>query len=101
MPKLFLPQLKKRIAIDINENFFEVLRKNDIPIASSCQGKQVCGRCWIEVAKGNEYLNLPDSEEVKLLEKFDCVLEKKVLTRVACCTCFVREGEAMIKTTYW
>lgn len=101
MATIKIPQLGKIIDVGVDTVLFEILRKNDIPIASSCQGKQVCGRCAITVTKGIEHLNQTSEIEKKLAEKYNWDLESSSPTRAACIACFEKDGETVIKTTYW
>ncbi|MCX7835033.1 MAG: 2Fe-2S iron-sulfur cluster-binding protein [bacterium] len=101
MPKIILVQLKKVIEVNFYESFFQILRKNDIPIASSCQGRQICGRCSIEIIHGSEFLNSPDENEMQVSKKYGWQQQNCGHLRAACSTYFVKNGTVEVKTTYW
>lgn len=73
----------------------KVLRANDVPVASSCQGDGICGKCRIHVLMGMEHLS-PINETEKILRDRE---KLKPTERISCQT-FVN-GDILIDTAYW
>ena len=44
---VILPQLNKTLTCDKGENLFRALKDNGVPIASSCNGDGICGKCVV------------------------------------------------------
>lgn len=71
------------------------LRANKIPVASSCQGDGICGRCRIQILAGAERLSPPNETETILRDR-----EKlKPHERISCQTEVL--GDILIDTSYW
>ncbi|NLC43750.1 MAG: 2Fe-2S iron-sulfur cluster binding domain-containing protein, partial [Clostridiales bacterium] len=45
--------------IQHNENLLDYLREKDYPLPSPCGGKGVCGKCQVQVLKGEKTLKMP------------------------------------------
>jgi ferredoxin len=72
---------------------FQQLRRAQVPIASSCLGEAVCGRCVVEVVEGEVTPTTPD-ERVRL--------EILGLTGVRlACRLRARGPGVVLRTTYW
>lgn len=73
----------------------KVLRAHDLPVASSCQGDGVCGRCRIQILMGMEHLSTPNDTE-KVLRERNHLLPNE---RISCQTTV--HGDILIDTSYW
>jgi 2Fe-2S ferredoxin len=93
--ELKLPQLNKTLSCDKGENLFRALRERGIPLASSCKGDGVCGKCVVSVVEGAAHLTPPTDLERKLMEKYHYAEPQRIS-----CQCDV-QGDVELKTTYW
>ena len=91
--RIDLPQLNKTIDVEKGENLFKALKANGAPIASSCNGDGVCGKCVISVNQGK--IDTPNQLEQTLIEKY-----KLTGTQRISCQCFVADN-LKISTSYW
>lgn len=95
MPIIRRPRQGDQITVEKGCNLMTALQENNIPVASSCAGDAVCGKCLIEVLHGRENLNSPNAEEKFLLEK------DRVPTRFRIsCQCRVN-GDLEVDAPYW
>lgn len=86
---------KKTLSISADESLMEVLLLAGIPVASSCHGEGICGKCKIAITKGNDHI-LPESElEINLKIKNNL----KENERFACLIKITDDVE--IDTSYW
>ena len=90
-----VPQLNKTLRCEEGENLFRTLREQGLPIASSCKGEGVCGKCVVSINKGTENLSPPTELELKLHATYKYSLPQRIS-----CQCRVL-GDIEIKTTYW
>ena len=65
-PKIICDKLNKSIELDQDKSLIQLLRDNDIPIASSCLGDGVCKWCKVQILAGEEFLSLKTESEKKL-----------------------------------
>ena len=49
MPKITLPQKNITFVIPVGTNLMKALLANNIPVASSCLGDGICGKCRMTV----------------------------------------------------
>lgn len=66
-----------------------------IPVASSCYGDGVCGKCRLEIVKGRENLSKPETIELIVQDRLS--LPKG--TRVGCQVQV--NGDVTVDATYW
>lgn len=66
-----------------------------IPVASSCYGDGVCGKCRLEVVQGKENLTGPETLEQILRER----LSLAPGLRVSCQTQVL--GDVTVDASYW
>ncbi len=94
MPKLNCPQLNRVIDIDPSQSLMENLLRQGIPVASSCGGDGICGKCRMRVFTPAE---LPPASELekKTLEKNDGEPGERLS-----CQLHLSEN-AMAETSYW
>lgn len=83
------------IAVPSGAPLMEALLKANVPVASSCHGDGVCGKCRVQVHSPQNLLSEKNDLEKFLLEKF----QMKEHERVSC-QCRVL-GSVEIDTTYW
>lgn len=73
----------------------QALLDNGIPVASSCKGQGVCGKCHIKILKGAANLSAETPSELQLKEK-NCISET---SRISCQTKIL--GNIVIDADYW
>jgi len=83
---------ERRVPVASGVDLFSALRAAGMPIASSCRGDAVCGRCWLDVLQGAAALSPPDDDESRLAPEPG--------QRLACRTTLHGDG-ATVSTTYW
>jgi ferredoxin, 2Fe-2S len=88
-----LPQLNKVLDAKKGDNLFLRLRDEQVPIASSCNGDGVCGKCVVTVVSGK--LDTPNTLEASLLEKYNHTAEERIS-----CQCLIGD-DLVLTTTYW
>jgi ferredoxin, 2Fe-2S len=93
--KLVLPQLNKSLDGSTTETVFQTLRKHDIPVASSCLGDGVCGKCKLTVVQGLENLSPIEPLEQKLIDKYSLSPQQRIS-----CQCHAT-GDVTLTSTYW
>jgi 2Fe-2S ferredoxin len=71
------------------------LLKADLPVASSCDGEGVCGKCRIKILSGADQLSPRNETEVFLMEQNNYSSE----FRIACQTQI--HGDIEVDATYW
>ena len=88
---------KKIPAITVVEgaNLMDTLLNAGLPVASSCHGDGICGKCRVRVVKGAENLSKKEGLEVILHDR----LKIPVGFRISCQTQVF--GDIEIDTTYW
>lgn len=95
MPRLTLLPSGRVLDVPDGARLFDVLRDAKVPLASSCDGDSICGKCKVEVVSGGEHLSeIPASEE-KLLKK----VRDEGHWRLACDARI--HGDVTITTGYW
>lgn len=94
MPKLNCPQLHRVIDADPSKTLMQNLLDHGIPVASSCGGDGICGKCKIQIFTPGE-LPPPSDLETKTLEKNQATPGE----RLSCQLCL--SENAMLETTYW
>lgn len=95
MPTIRFAKSDKEIVVDHNDNLMFALLASNMPVASSCQGEAVCGKCRVQIIEGAENLNEKNAGEVWLAEHNN--LEKN--ERISCQTQIL--GDIKIDTKYW
>ncbi len=82
--------------MDDDQSLFEALREAGQPIASSCLGVAVCGRCLVRVRSGGECLSAIDAVEKKVL-----LNERAESDQRLACQCYVSGAGVVLSTDYW
>ena len=57
----------EKFTLNEGESLLDTLRREGVPIRSSCGGFASCGDCVVKMKVEHECLNLPNFEEKKLL----------------------------------
>ena len=86
----------REVPVEPGETLFDALRRGGIPVASSCRGGVVCGRCVLRVLEGAAGLSPAEEEEAKVLEREGAGAE----SRLACRTSLSAAG-VVVTTSYW
>ena len=93
MVKINCPQLNKTINADTNKSLMENLLDHQIPVASSCGGDGICGKCKVTIAS-------TESPPASDLEKN--TLSKNGASPGERLSCqFFPITPIQVKTTYW
>ncbi len=98
MSEIRFRKLKRKsliISKDDNRTLMKILLDHQIPVASSCNGDGVCGKCRIEVINGNHNLNPENEIEIFLKEKNQCKKNERISCQIKVC------GDIEIDTGYW
>lgn len=100
MPQIHLPQKKITLTASFGENLMSFLIKSKIPVASSCQGDGICGKCKMKVtiadtATSSKKLPAPSPLEVT-------TLERNKINEIFRLACQIRiEQDLIIEASYW
>lgn len=96
MPIITLLKTDRKIEVEPKSNLMKSLLSAQVPVASSCNGDGVCGKCKIQIVQGNSDSLSPCSElELHLSEKFS--LKKN--ERISCQTRV--NADVVVDATYW
>lgn len=89
--------LKGRPSIDVDAgtNLMKALLDNNIPVASSCNGEGVCGKCKIRIVEGITHLS-EENETEKFLKEKNMIASN---IRISCQTTVL--GNILIDASYW
>jgi ferredoxin, 2Fe-2S len=94
-PTVILRPSGRVLEAEIGESIFEVLRRHDQPIASSCSGDGICDKCRVRMLAGMENISpMNDVERRFLVER-----PFQEGERLACQT--VIRGDVILTTDYW
>lgn len=74
------------------QNLLKLLRDNDVPIPSACGGRQFCGKCKVEVLKGDKTLGHYTAGEMDSLS----YLERQMGYHLACAIAVSEDMEIAI-----
>ena len=92
---VFLPQLNKTLNCDKGENLFRTLKDNGVPIASSCNGDGICGKCVVFIDPSGADLPPMTDLEVKWEKKHHFQPGQRLSCQLPVTT------DLIVKTTYW
>lgn len=95
MPLISFQKDHPPLFCEVHDNLMATLRKNQVPVASSCQGDGICGKCRIQVISGSQNLSSPNEREKILAERENL----KGYERISCQTEVI--GDVMIDAPYW
>ena len=91
----FAKKNRTDIEVEIGANLMEALLAREVPVASSCGGQAVCGKCRIQILQGKENLSLVGSDEKTLCGKLSIPSDERL-------SCQARlKGDVLVDTAYW
>ena len=96
MPILTRLRQAQNLQVPDGANLMTALQEAGVPVASSCGGAAVCGKCALKVISGNENLTPPNEDELFLLEKENLLGQGLRIS----CQCEVR-GDVTLDAPYW
>ncbi len=94
MAQLNVPQCNRVIPLDPKVSLMQNLLNNNIPVASSCGGDGICGRCKMRVFTPAPLPEMSDLER-KTLEKNKAQPGERLS-----CQMHLKES-AQVETNYW
>ena len=50
MPKIHIPQKNLTLVASTEDNLMQFLLSHNIPVASSCRGDGICGKCCLKIS---------------------------------------------------
>ena len=92
MPKIIIPQKNITLTVSAGTNLMQGLQLQNIPVASSCLGDGICGKCHISV--------VGTVAEASLLETETKERNKIPKTERLACQIIV-ENDLTVSTGYW
>lgn len=95
MPKIKFRKNQSTIEVQNSANLMKSLLNAGIPVASSCNGEGICGKCVIQVLSGQENLTGKNNLELNLIEKY----KPAAHCRYSCQTHVI--GDITIDAGYW
>ncbi len=95
MPLISIPKLQKSLNVEQGVNLMDALLKAGLPVASSCDGEGVCGKCRIRILEGMQNLSVKNDTEVFLIEQNNYTPD----FRISCQTQVL--GDISVDATYW
>jgi len=93
--KLKIPQLHKILNISGQDSLYKILRQNDIPVASSCLGDGVCGKCRLTMSEGAKHLLPPNAVEQKLIDKYQLQPTERISCQI------IPSSDLTVTSKYW
>ncbi|MCJ8276970.1 MAG: 2Fe-2S iron-sulfur cluster binding domain-containing protein [Bdellovibrionales bacterium] len=94
MAKLNIPQLNRVISVDPKKTLMDNIIENNIPVASSCGGDGICGKCKMKIMATSELQPLSELER-RTLEKNQGEPNERLS-----CQIHLKQN-AMAETNYW
>lgn len=94
MPTISLPQFNRKISCEVNENLMVVLQKNEVPVASSCLGDGICGKCVLNVDFNDKQSPVTELEAA-LKEKHNWNKQQRASCQVKIIS------DIKVTSTYW
>lgn len=89
--------VKNKAPIDIPEGIvlMEALLAHGVPVASSCKGDGICGKCRMRIVSGAEHLPAKSAAEIAVLEKNLAGTDQRLSCQVQVF------GDLIVDTGYW
>ena len=95
MPTVTFVPSGRVVEVERGTTLYDAAIKAGLPVASSCSGDFVCGKCHMIILEGDDSLSPQTDSERKLLLR-----EKQPEThRISCVTQV--QGDTKVTTTYW
>ncbi len=95
MHHVFIPRKNLILRAFPGQTIYDVLRKHDVPIGSSCNGEAVCVKCKVQVLEGMDHLDSLNKEEAQVRKAYSFADNE----RLACQARIL--GDITISTLYW
>jgi ferredoxin, 2Fe-2S len=95
MPMIRFAKGREPLEVDSGAVLMKSLLAAGLPVASSCQGDGVCGKCRIQILEGFENLSKPNAVETVLRDRLRVPKDQ----RISCQTRVM--GDILIDTSYW
>lgn len=95
MPMIRFVRKFPEIQVEEGALLMESLLKAGLPVASSCHGDGICGKCRIQIVGGAE--NLTKINEIERLVRDRLKVQPEY--RISCQTRVM--GDVLIDTSYW
>jgi 2Fe-2S ferredoxin len=95
MPIISFAKKRAPVEAPLGLSLMQGLLAGSVPVASSCGGDGVCGRCRIRVVAGAENLASPTEQEELLAEKYGLASDERIS-----CQAKVR-GNVVVDAAYW
>ena len=92
MPKITLPQKKIAFVTPSGTNLMKALLANNIPVASSCLGDGICGKCRMTVVG-----EVTEASEIEIQTRLRNQIPET--ERLACQ--LTVENDLIVSTSYW
>jgi 2Fe-2S ferredoxin len=95
MPTIYLKKNRPQINTTSKDHLMKILMDAGIPVASSCGGDGVCGKCKVQIIDGINNLSTENETEKILRERLSIDQTQRIS-----CQCHVL-GDITIDTSYW
>lgn len=95
MPTITISKLNKTIEVELGANLMLSLLNAGLPVASSCAGDGICGKCKLSIITGNNQLSIETEDEIFLKNKLS--IQKDL--RISCQTKVL--GNIEVNASYW
>lgn len=95
MPTIYFKKNKPPIQTLSKDHLMKILMDSGIPVASSCGGDGICGKCKIQIIDGMKNLSTENETEKVLRERLNIDKSQRIS-----CQCRV-SGDITIDTSYW
>lgn len=95
MPFIQFIKNKSPVFAEEGSNLMQALLAAGHPVASSCGGDGICGKCRLTVHAGMEHLSLPTSEEKFLSQRLNFKPQERLSCQVTL------KGDVTVDATYW
>lgn len=73
----------------------QALLDHGIPVASSCNGDAVCGKCWVKVLEGEGNLKEPNEDEIRLRTSNQLPSQARISCQIEV------QGDLTLDAPYW
>jgi len=89
--------IKNHVALEVKSgaSLMESLLAGGMPVASSCHGDGICGKCRIQIVEGASNLTAINAAEQILRERLKVAPDQ----RISCQTQV--NGDIVVDTSYW
>ncbi len=95
MPTIRFTKKLPEIPVEAGKTLMKALLEAGLPVASSCHGDGICGKCRVQVVEGSENLSKVEELERMLHER----LQIPSGQRISCQTRVL--GDVKVDTSYW